>query len=578
MKLLLPARRLRAAAATVSLAALAGTGLTGCATGPAAPTAVLSAAVPLVLPNLDDSAGRCPALGADGERLSDDALAACHDAADERVSGPEDALDLAPLEVAAVPDAGEAAYATVTVDAAAAPYTRLFVRDGDTYTPLGPDGRLAADRLRAGVHLALEATDPVRDPAVWDGTIDVTLEVTDGGRTARDAARLRVAPLILTHDLLPLDRLVISDNGTSPQDAEREGYDPTRPAAPVEKGEDVFRTELTAALEQAGLEGRLMEYPTGGDRWMRDQFITGYFAVPTPDGGVRRMSVLLRSADVMPEGSTAEFPLRDAGRPAFSVLRGPGTAVLQEYTAERVGDGERAQLWGSFSSTGNFLVAPPDEQWPAGRVLYGSDGGDAAPDAAFVRLLEAQREQAPLAVDTSWLGVGHIDEFLSFVPAGTPRGWAAVVADPERGLELAESDDPAVLAGTRLAVAGVDAALEVLRTELALTDEEIIRVPALFERLEVPGYPRQDIVANALPAVVNGVETGTGTGTFLAPDPRHAGFRAATEEAFAAAGASGVAWVDAWEYAFAVGTVGGDLHCVTNALRDLSAAGPWWEK
>ncbi len=270
--------------------------------------------------------------------------------------------------------------------------------------------------MRSGIGLALEARDLVRDPREWDGLIDITLEVVDGHRTSRDTARVRVTPLIVTHDLLPIDRMVMSDNGTTPEHAERHGYDPDDPGRPVEDGEEVFRTELSAALDKAGLDGDLLEFPTGGDRWMRGQFITGYFAVPGPDGTEHRMQVLLRSADVMPEGSSAHFPLRDAGRSACTVLRGPGTAVLQQYDQDRVGDDAHCALWGSFSSTGNFLVAPPDERFPAGRVLYGSNGEEAAPDATFTRLLEGQREQTPLAVDTSWLGVGHIDEFLSSCP------------------------------------------------------------------------------------------------------------------------------------------------------------------
>lgn len=544
----------------------------------------------LVLPNLDDDAGRCPTLADDGSRLGDDALAACNDAADERVAGQGDALDLAPLRLAALPGLGPGAHATVRVDRTAAPHTRLYRRhENGLPTPLGTGARLTARELRSGVDLALEARDLVRDPEVWNGLIDVTVEVVDGDRVLRDTARLRVAPLILTHDLLPVDRMVVSDNGTSPEDAERHGYDPDIAARPVEKGERVFRDQLGAALAGAGVDDRLLEYPTGGDRWMRDQFITGYFEVPGPSGQPHRMRVLLRSSDVMPEGSTRDFPLREAGRSAFTVLRGPDTAVLQQYDTSRVGDGERSQLWGSFSSTGNFLVVPPDERFPAGRVLYGSDGREAAPDPTFTRLLHAQREQAPLAVDTSWLGVGHIDEFLSFVPADTERGWAAVVADPALGAALLRETgatdllgEQPVLDGNRLATAGIDRALNLLSGEFGLRDEDIVRVPAIFTRLEIPGYPRQDIVANRLPAIANGVATGTRT--YIAPVP-HSGadedgrdvFAHATETALSSIGAR-VAWVEDRDYAHAVGTVGGEIHCVTNTLRDISTATPFWHR
>ncbi len=113
--------------------------------------------------------------------------------------------------------------------------------------------------------------------------------------------------------------------------------------------------------------------------------------------------------------------------------------------------------------------------------------------------------------------------------------------------------DEQLTAGTRLAAAGIDRALELLSDELSLSAEDIVRVPALFTRLDVPGYPRQDVVANHLPAVANGVSTGTST--FLAPvthGPADATgedvCQRATEEAMATIGAR-VVWVEEWDYA-----------------------------
>ncbi|MDT0270049.1 protein-arginine deiminase family protein [Streptomyces sp. DSM 44915] len=575
----------------------------------------------IVLPNLDDDAGRCPTLDPDGERLTDDRLAACHDGADDAVAGAEDAADLAPLLLVGA-DTSPTARATLTLDEASTEHAGLFLRgtgpDGEpTHTPLPDDGELTGEQLVEGAEFALEVRDFVRDPERWDGFVDVTLTVTDRGETHRDRVRLKVAPLLLTHDLLPVERMLVSDNGTTPEQVERADYDPQAPVESRLPGEAEFRADLAAGLAEAGLDDRLLAYPTGGDHWLRDQFITGYAVAPGPDGEPRRLSVLLRSADVMPEGSSADFPLRDGGRPAFTLFRGADTAVIQEFTADRVGDDAHSMLWGSFSSTGNFLVTPPyrteTTDFPAGRVLYGSDGELAAPDPAFTGLLAAQGEQDPLAVDTSWLGVGHIDEFLSFVPVDNERGWAALVADPGWGwrllTEVAEAgggdqplvrdvdpeltpypgltvaaalEHPQLRAGTELATAGVDAALAVLTEELTLTEEDIVRVPALFERLEIPDYPRQDIVANHLPAVANGVQPGAEV--FLAPDP-HAPldpsgadvFQRATEESLARVG-NRVAWVEDWEYGHGVGTVGGELHCVTNAFRDLSAVEPWWRE
>jgi len=41
----------------------------------------------------------------------------------------------------------------------------------------------------------------------------------------------------------------------------------------------------------------------------------------------------------------------------------------------------------------------------------------------FRKFLFAQRVQPVLPLDTSWLQVGHVDEFTSFVPANTAKGW-----------------------------------------------------------------------------------------------------------------------------------------------------------
>lgn len=563
----------------------------------------------IVVPNLDDDGGNCDTFtDEEGERLGDDALAACGDAFDERINGDADLLDLAPLRIESMADVGIDAWATVTVDEASSETARLFVRSADgEYSVPAPGEHISADRLRTGVDLALEATDIARDRDVWDGFIDVSLQVHDGQTITMDRVRIRVAPLLLSHDLNPIDRMMVADNATTAEDAEQHDYDPTT-ADTVYPGEAAFRDELSRGLVEAGLDEPTY-YPTGGDRWMRDQFITGMAAMPGPDGTAHTMTVLLRSAVVDPEGSTEEFPLRDAGRPVYSVLRGPDVAAVQTYSPDRVGEDDYNMLWGSFNSTGNVIVAPPyateDGSWPVGRVLYGSDGGDAAPDPAFTTLLEAQRDQDPLPVDTSWLGVGHIDEFLSFIPADNDRGWAAVVADPAMGDALlaelvaaGRGDQPLMsgiaegdltveealestdlVNGNRIASAGIEAALGVLTAELGLGEDEIVRIPALFTELVIDGYPRQGIVANLLPAIVNGVETGTGV--YLAVRPHgpldDAGgdvFADTAEQAFEAVGGR-IAWVEAFEYGHNSGTVGGEIHCLTNTIRDHTDE-RWW--
>ncbi|MFF6786402.1 protein-arginine deiminase family protein [Streptomyces sp. NPDC012510] len=39
----------------------------------------------------------------------------------------------------------------------------------------------------------------------------------------------------------------------------------------------------------------------------------------------------------------------------------------------------------------------------------------------------------PLVLDTGWLAIGHVDEFVQFLSADTPRGWKIGIADPRAG-------------------------------------------------------------------------------------------------------------------------------------------------
>ncbi len=46
--------------------------------------------------------------------------------------------------------------------------------------------------------------------------------------------------------------------------------------------------------------------------------------------------------------------------------------------------------------------------------------------------LYAQKIQAPFEIFSDWLSVGHIDEFMTFVPAPTPKGFKLLLASPDQ--------------------------------------------------------------------------------------------------------------------------------------------------
>jgi protein-arginine deiminase len=558
----------------------------------------------IMLPNLDDDASRCPAAGRGGRRLTDAVLAACDDAADAVVNGVDDTADLAPLEIPAVKGVSASARATLLPDAPSRDKVRIFITRDGHLTALGADGEIRADELRRGVRLAVEARDFVRDPAVWSGFGDLTLTITDGGRVRSDTVRLRVAPVLFQHDLLRLDRAVVA-NPEAP--VTLEGGNAPGKATP---GAKAYRRDLRRGLDAEGLRKPFIESPAGGDQWMGDMFKAGYASMPGQDGKEHHIVVNLRSPAVPPDFPARDRPLRDASRPVFTMMRGPGVAGLQQFDPKAVDRPDDNLYYGSASSSGNFGTIPPYDGYPAGRIIYGGEG-EFTPDATFIRMLEAQGHQAPLAVDTSWLGVGHLDEFLHFVPRQGGKGWAMVIADPQLGMDLlkqvardggggqplvqgiAPADTPfpgltvaqalakpELVNGTRIAAAGVERALRQLRDGAGITEEDIIRLPATFTRLDLPDdYPRKDLTLTYLPDIANGISTGTGG--YLAPaqhGPRQNGqdvFQQAAEQALDRVGVR-VHWIEDWDYAHNVGTAGGDIHCVTNVQRDLSGTAPWW--
>ncbi|KAB0402254.1 hypothetical protein E2I00_013719, partial [Balaenoptera physalus] len=81
-----------------------------------------------------------------------------------------------------------------------------------------------------------------------------------------------------------------------------------------------------------------------------------------------------------------------------------------------------------LDSFGNLDVSPPvtveGKEYPLGRILIGSSfpksGGQQM--AKVVRdFLKAQQVQAPVELYSDWLYVGHVDEFLSFVPTSDQK-------------------------------------------------------------------------------------------------------------------------------------------------------------
>ena len=327
----------------------------------------------------------------------------------------------------------------------------------------------------------------------------------------------------------------------------------------------------------------------GDDPWMQDE--VEHLGVWGPDA---RSNLLLDSIrDGNGWGGLDPFPETLAGANAWVETHGSGSVPS------------------TYDAFGNLEVSPPvtvdGVDYPLGRIYYGWNGetggfSDLGPSPDVRDYLEGLGAQPPFHVDTSWLCVGHIDEFTSFVPDPTaPRGFRFLIADTALGLATLRKrgDDTPLMRHTLQGYNGhnrptvgsyvndaaliaynedmqrdhIDPALEVFKAEIGLTEEEIIRVPSFFEEVVDPDFGVCGAAA-VVPGMVNLLmitnEDGTG-GKALMADPfvRSQG-ESQDDDVFVQAwrellpDSVELVFVDDW-FVYHMGL--GEVHCATNQRR-----------
>ncbi|NWZ68332.1 PADI2 deiminase, partial [Acrocephalus arundinaceus] len=154
------------------------------------------------------------------------------------------------------------------------------------------------------------------------------------------------------------------------------------------------------------------------DRWIQDEVEFGYVQAPH-----KTFPVVFDSPR---DRGLKDFPVRSILGPDFG------------YVTRQAPEGAS-----SLDSFGNLEVSPPvtvrGKEYPLGRILIGSSfprlGGRRM--AKAVRdFLVAQKVQAPVELFSDWLNVGHVDEFLSFVPAPDRKGFRLLLASPSACYQL----------------------------------------------------------------------------------------------------------------------------------------------
>lgn len=391
----------------------------------------------------------------------------------------------------------------------------------------------------------------------------LTLEHLDGADAVVDSDTIRLlsSPLILNHHLQPAETVYMTDVGNQ-NAAMVNGY-----AAAL--GSDFIPVPGNAV---------------NWDVWMQDE---PEFATSTAPGGIRLNTIIDsirdRGLDSFPE---AYF----GGEPDWFV--GTWGTPNQQSTKD---------------SFGNLEISPPvtvnGTEYPFGRIYYGNDM-----HPGMVSFLESQKIQDPIEIDTDWLCVGHVDEFLTMVAdPNSPKGFKVLYADTTAGVELLQSMNPGVslprygqdygyssvgeiLADDALITHNADVQTDILnplreqfKNELGLDDSDFIFIPTLFE--ELGGFGGGGGCANTSLALIPGtvnliVANRDGDSPILfVPDPfMRGGGASVTQDAFANDFVSRMP--DGWEVTFldnwdTYHVAAGEVHCGTNVIRTPIAN--WWE-
>ncbi len=382
----------------------------------------------------------------------------------------------------------------------------------------------------------------------------------DDQEVARDDILLRSAPAILNHHLQPTEHVWVVD---------------------VDAG---FGSNASMVADyQSALGGQFTAVP--GNQYEFDVWIQDELQVATSTGSQgQRIDTVIDS-------------IRDRGLDDFpeEVMLGPGVNI------RTWGNPSQVTTWDSF---GNLENSPPvsvdGTDYPFGRIYYGkNDSRGIHEDMADY--LVSQDVQAPVELDTFWLCVGHVDEFMTFVPdPESDKGFKLLYADVDVAYELLDGLEPETPLGLYgpdhsyptvgsivddvalrnlnedLQADELDPMLDVIMTEFGLEESDVVRMPSLFETVGGCGGG----TAALIPGMVNLVVANTDDGSHLfIPDPFFRDFGEDRSfdpviEAFTNSLPPSLIphYVDDWDvYHLALG----EVHCGTNMTR--TPTDHWWE-
>lgn len=453
----------------------------------------------------------------------------------------------------------------LSVDQAAVGRVSLFQQREGRWRSLGADGAWKVDMEPGGrPHATLGVVAHSFAHAGWSGnfTLTVALISGDGPECGTSEVHFRVAPFLLASALDAVEEVLIVE---SPRTAG-------------------FVKAVESILQQIGVRIRTIRVAADGDEydlWPQDALEIGRICVPSSHG-IRQIVAVLTGMRAKQQWINPE-PLDRAARSAFEEQG----AILAAVAAPR--PGTRWIDW-----YGNLEVSPPvrsrdGREFPLGRILTGRQKElSLHPDV--LAFLEAQRAQTPpLVVDTSWLGIGHVDEVVSFAPANTHPGFRVLFPSTSLARVILEET---VTQGCsqQMAFAGYEGQMtaEALLEGIALSEENLQIQSVLDETkhhlCEGLGVDESDFIdlpvlfSEGVAVIPNCINSLIVNGHAIVPDPLgplvngEDAFARAIRTALSACGIQ-VHFADVWK---TYHWLGGEIHCGTNTVRRISSPA-WWK-
>ncbi|KAM6241023.1 protein-arginine deiminase type-1-like [Porphyrio hochstetteri] len=313
------------------------------------------------------------------------------------------------------------------------------------------------------------------------------------------------------------------------------------------------------------------------DRWIQDEVEFGYVQAPH-----KTFPVVFDSPR---DRELKDFPIKSILGPDFG------------YVTRQAPQGAS-----SLDSFGNLEVSPPvtvqGKEYPLGRILIGCSFprfGGRRMAKAVKDFLVAQQVQAPVELFSDWLQVGHVDEFLSFVPAPDRKGFRLLLASPHACYQLLKEKQEEgfgeavmfeglekvpkptineILANEGLrkfnnyAQSCISWNRDILKRALGLAELDILDIPQLFRGNVADG-------AEAFfPDMVNMLVLGRHLGIPKPFGPRVGGQCCLEERVRALLEPLGLTCTFIDDY-FSYHVLSGEVHCGTNVRRKPFAF-KWW--